>query len=250
MNKNLWQISNELQAIINEIEEQGGEFTEEQINALTITRENLTEKIKSYCAVIDKYNSYIEACKAEKKRINELQKVRTNVIDRLKNILIETLNQFGDDSKSGNKVLELDTRKLFTRNTSSLSIDENRVNKFATEILSYIDELNKNAIYDANDKDVLNAILNAVNTIIKAENDETDNYKRFTEQDLLAINVNINVSFKLIDFIKNPKIIEILSISRGVDFKYDVDKDMVKFLTQSDKLTIVEFVKNTSLVIK
>ena len=250
MNKNLWQISNELQAIINEIEEQGGEFTEEQINALTITRENLTEKIKSYCAVIDKYNSYIEACKAEKKRINELQKVRTNVIDRLKNILIETLNQFGDDSKSGNKVLELDTRKLFTRNTSSLSIDENRVNKFATEILSYIDELNKNAIYDANDKDVLNAILNAVNTIIKAENDETDNYKRFTEQDLLAINVNINVSFKLIDFIKNPKIIEILSISRGVDFKYDVDKDMVKFLTQSGKLTIVEFVKNTSLVIK
>ena len=84
MSNNIWKIDEKLQSLIEEIEENGGEFTEEQEQELALTQEEFNNKVDSYCAIIDKYQSYADTCKNEKKRINEIQKVRENIITKLK----------------------------------------------------------------------------------------------------------------------------------------------------------------------
>ena len=72
---NLYKIDNHLQCIINEIEESGGEVSDETLKELEITQEELNKKLTSYCQVIQVYKNKLEAAKAEKKRINDIQNI-------------------------------------------------------------------------------------------------------------------------------------------------------------------------------
>ena len=51
----LYKISEKLQEIFEELEEQGGEFTEEQLKELEITEEELKEKVDNYVKVIKEF---------------------------------------------------------------------------------------------------------------------------------------------------------------------------------------------------
>lgn len=246
MSKSLWEITSELQSIINDIEEQGGEFTEEQSEALAITKDNFAEKIKSYCAVIDKYNSYIDACKAEKKRVNELQKTRSNVVEKLKNVLLDTIMQFGNNGKSGNKVLELDTRKLYTKNTESLDIDYDRTNTFIIYCISYIKELYANGVLDGTDDEVLNSIVNAINAIAKSE--LGPKYESYTVNDFKSAKIKVTVNITLSDLIDKPELLSVLNMCNETEFS--VDKDKIKFLSKEGDVTIAKYIKKPSLIIK
>lgn len=119
MSNNLFEISSELQDIILQLEE--GEATDELIEKLKISEDHLKEKLDSYIKVIRRYSNDVNECKAEKDRVNQIQKTRNNTVERLKNLVLDAVLMFGTTGKSGNKVIEAPTYKLFSRNVNSYS---------------------------------------------------------------------------------------------------------------------------------
>lgn len=256
MSNSIWNIDEKLQSLIEEIEENGGEFTEEQEKELALTQEEFNNKVDSYCAIIDKYQSYTDTCKVEKKRINELQKVRENIVTKLKNVLLDAVDKYGIVGKSNNKTFETATRKLFTKTLSSLNIDEERVNTLTKYFIEYVNELYINGVLDGNDEEVLTTIIDVINQIAKSE--LGSEYQSFNVNDVKSIKISFNIELELSDLLNRPTIIDYIRNSTLVsDFTKNVSKDDVKFLNsiEQDKenpqfVTIANFVNKTSLTIK
>ena len=76
MNKSLYQIDIELQRIVDEIIDNGGEITPELEEQLAISQDNLNEKLDNYRKLFTMIESRALACKNEKQRIEVLQKYR------------------------------------------------------------------------------------------------------------------------------------------------------------------------------
>lgn len=256
MGNSIWQIDDKLQSIIDGIENNGGEFTEEQEQELQLTQEEFNEKVDSYCAIIDKYNAYVDSCKAEKKRVNELQKVRENIISKLKEILLYAVDKYGIVGKSNNRVFETATRKLFTKSLSVLNVNEERVNTLVKTFINYANELYINGVLDSNDEEILNTITDVINQLVKSE--LGTNYQDFNVNDIKSVKLSFKVDIKLSDLLNHPELINI--INNGVlisDVTKTVQKDEVKFLNQieSEKenpqfVTIASFGNKESLTIK
>lgn len=248
--KSLYQISEELQDIINNIEDNGGEVTENIMNTLTISQNELREKAQSYCNVINMLNGDIDACKAEKKRINDLQNTRKNTVDKLKSVLLDALNKFGDEGKSGNKVLDTQLYKLFTKSTKSISVNEERLNTFAYYVISYMSELKSNGILSLGEDIDYTGMVNAINAVIKANRGEE--YESFTVQDLLSLNFNVNLSIPIgrIIFEKNQALIDVLIDNAALVTNdiTDSSKELIK--GGDDRFTIANLETKQSLTIK
>lgn len=97
MKKSIYQISNELQLIQNQLIEQDGEYTEEQINALAISETELETKAVNYSFVIKDLDDDVEAINNEIKRLTQLKKARENASERLKNTISFYMDKFGRD---------------------------------------------------------------------------------------------------------------------------------------------------------
>ena len=190
MSKSIYEISTELQQIIDNIEENGGEVDEFVENALAIKQEELEQKIDNYCSAIAMINSDVECCKNEKQRINNLQTTKKNIVAKLKNVILEAVLKWGQDGKSGNKVLNLPTHKLFTKSVEKLKVDTSRVETLSFYLSKYINELKKEGILTTGPDIDLKGMLAAVNAIIKANNGE--NYVPFTINDLAYIQLEIS----------------------------------------------------------
>lgn len=260
MNNSIWNIDNNIQAIFNDIEEAGGEITPEQEEELIKNQEDFVDKIDSYCNLIDKYNSYIDSCKAEKKRIDDLQKTRDNIVTKLKSILLFAIDKYGNIGKSGNRIFETATRKLFTKSIDKLIIDEERKQIFVNAFISYIVELQQNGVIEEVDNELLTTIIGAINAIVKSEQGE--NYTEFTINDINCVDIEINIKTSFQDLFKNNNIINLLDIKNNNEFtnitvETSINKDDVKLITAHNKLeenpipiTIAKFVKEQSLTIK
>lgn len=256
MSNNIWDIDAKLQSLIEEIEENGGEFTEEQEQELVLTQEEFNNKVDSYCAIIDKYQNYTDTCKAEKKRINEIQKVRENIVTKLKNVLLDAVDKYGIPGRSNNKTFETATRKLFTKVLSSLNVDEERVNTLTKYFIEYANELYINGVLDGNDEEVLTTIVDVINQIAKSE--LGDEYQPFNVNDVKSIKISFNIELELSELLNNPTLIYYIRNSTLVsNFTKNVSKDDVKFLNNIEKdkenpqfVTIANFVNKTSLTIK
>lgn len=193
MGKSLYQISDELQLLLSQIEESGGEITEEQEQQLEIGQEELNNKVENYCNAITILKSEEECAKNEKKRLNDLQNVKKNLIEKLKNSLLKTVSKFGYTGKSGNKVLDVTNHKLFTKDTKSLVIDEERFNKLGKYVKDYLIELYKQGILETGENIDVSGMLGAINAIYKADYEANSVFKEepfapFTESDLATIN--------------------------------------------------------------
>lgn len=260
MSNSIWDIDNNIQAIFNDIEEAGGEITPEQEEQLIQNQEDFVNKVDSYCALIDKYNSYIDSCKTEKKRINELQKTRDNIVTRLKNVLLFAVDKYGNTGKSGNKTFETATRKLFTRTTDKFIVNEERKQVFDNLFIDYVTELQLNGVIEEVNDDLLIAIIGAINAIAKSEYGE--NYEEFTINDINCVDIEINIKTSFKDLFKNTDIINILSskkqnASTNITIETSINKDDVKLITSYNKnkenpvpITLGKFIKEQSLTIK
>ena len=135
----IFDISEEYLKIIQELEESGGEITPELEERLNITREQLESKLKAYYAIIKQNEALIDLSKDEKNRLNDRQKTKENLIDRLKKIVVYTVEQFGEvKPKAKNKSLNFDTLGVSLKETDALEIED--VNKIPTMYLkvSYV----------------------------------------------------------------------------------------------------------------
>ena len=110
MNNSIFNIGNELQLIINEIIESGGEITPETENALMIKESELSEKSIKYGYVIKAMEYDVSTIDEEIKRLGAIKKVRNNTIERLKNVLSETMQNF-DVPEIATPTLKINFRK-------------------------------------------------------------------------------------------------------------------------------------------
>ena len=161
----LYNIEQELLDVIATLEDNGGEITPELEERLIIGQDNLREKLTSYVAVINEITAKIDACKCEEKRISSLRKSRENTLDRVKESVLNAVRLFGDATKNGNYVIDLDTCRLSTRASSSVNIDEERVDDYIKCITIFISENDANNCNEVEYTGI--DMLNSINSIYK-----------------------------------------------------------------------------------
>lgn len=185
---NIFNIKQELLAIFDELEENGGELTPELEEQLNITQEEFRDKIKSYSNVVKMLENDIIDIKAEKARLNDLQKSKEKTIERLKKIMIDAVELFGDTTKSGSKYLDYGTGKVSIRNTQIVEVEEDITERFVNRALTCLRWYQQN-----NQLDTITAsdVLDYCNSKSPCEEDEEITV--LSEEDIAQIKADINL---------------------------------------------------------
>lgn len=250
----LYKISEKLQEIFEELEEQGGEFTEEQLKELEITEEELKEKVDNYVKVIKEFKNSAEFCKKEKDNIYQRQKMFTNRVDKLKNILLEAVSKFGKEGKT-NKFIETDSCKVYTKNTKSCQIDETRMNLFKKYAINAIGEL---MMAKKLPEEIItdNEILEHINARYKECTPvDSPDYKEFTINDLYGVKFKFTISENIptlsVEFRNALYYIINYYDSEICNIEIDSDKTSLKSKIESGRdITVAEVINKESLIIK
>ena len=129
---NLFQISNDMQSIINALIENGGELTDDLKNQLQLTEKQLNQKATGYAQVIRSLKYDNDVVDLEIKRLQSIKKVRKNAIERLENSLSGAMQQFDLD------VIETPISKITFRSSQSIEIiDETLIDKkYKTQVIT------------------------------------------------------------------------------------------------------------------
>ena len=143
---NIWQIQQDLLAIFDELEENGGELTEELEEKLAISKENFRTKVEGYVNVIKQVKSDIAAIDQESKRLAELKKSKNAVIERLTKVLVPAIQNFGDVSKFGSAFVDYGTGKVSIRNTQKLELDDDKLVPSPPNLISIVPSLSETAL--------------------------------------------------------------------------------------------------------
>ena len=106
----LYQIEQEYLNIVQSIIDAGGEITEEQETALSISKEQLQNKGVCYGFIVKELEGNIDLIDLEIKRLNALKKPLVNSIDRLKNNLSNAMQMF-DVTELKTPLLKINFRK-------------------------------------------------------------------------------------------------------------------------------------------
>ena len=114
----LYGITAELNAILNQLEELGGEITPELEQALAINEENFAAKSEDYGHAILNLKGMAAAAKAEKERLAALQKFYENACNRLDNALKTAMVATGHDK------VETPTMRLSLRHSTATEVDD------------------------------------------------------------------------------------------------------------------------------
>lgn len=185
---NIFNIKQELLAIFDELEENGGELTPELEESLNIKQEEFRDKIKSYSNVVKMLENDIIDIKAEKARLNDLQKSKEKTIERIKKIMIDAVELFGDTTKSGGKYLDFGTGKVSIRNTQVVEVEEDVTERFVNRALTCLRWYQQN-----NQLDTITAsdVLDYCNS--KSPSEEDEEITVLSEEDITQIKADINL---------------------------------------------------------
>jgi hypothetical protein len=114
----LYGITSELNDILTQLEELGGEITPELEQALAINEENFAAKSEDYGHAILNLKGMAAAAKAEKERLAALQKFYENTYNRLDNALKTAMVATGHDK------VETPTMRLSLRHSTATEVDD------------------------------------------------------------------------------------------------------------------------------
>ena len=103
MAKSIFDIDRELLDIFEELEENGGELTPEIEEKLQLNSQEITRKVKSYIAYINKLKADEAAIKSEQDRLTALKKSKDNTIKSITNLVLYAIHNFGNEDKKGKK---------------------------------------------------------------------------------------------------------------------------------------------------
>lgn len=248
----LYNIEKDLLDLFGEIEENGGEITEEQIELLNIKEEELKNKLENYHKAILSWKSDIDTCKLEEKRINSVRKKYEHRIDKLKNIMLNAVNTFGETGKN-NKFIELPTVRIFTKSSKAVEIDEERIALLINAMIGFVAEAyNNDCLYTGDDVDFA-GILQAINANVIAE--QGPDFKPYTIDDLAILSVDVTYNGSFMDmFLGKEKVLEMIaSLYINTIVKQNTPKDAFKYTIEingEDKITIARLLNNQTLQIK
>lgn len=195
---NIFNIKQELLSIFDELEENGGELTSELEEQLNITQEEFRDKIKSYSNVVKMLENDIADIKVEKARLNDLQKSKEKTIERLKKIMIDAVELFGDTTKSGSKYLDYGTGKVSIRNTQIVEIEEDVTDRFVNRALSCLRWYQQN-----NQLDTITTadVLDYCNSKSPDEETNGDEITILSKEDIAQIKANIDLDISVNDLL-------------------------------------------------
>lgn len=257
MGSSLFSIKAELQDIILQLEE--GEATEEIVAKLGITEDNLKDKIADYLQVIKCYQCDVKECSDEVARVNQIKKTRDNTLRRLKDAVLEAVLMFGSTGKSGNKVIEGSTYKIYSRNTTTTVLDDIRISDIIRQFVDIVTEyLASTEIKESLSIEYLTRIISAhmkaETSPIEASEAEQSSFLDVTTDDIFAINTEITINIRLSELANATNFNLAQWIGQNphkVEFKSSTSKSAVAAnLDLNADLTIVKQVPNTSLIIK
>lgn len=143
MKKSIYQISNEFLAIQNQLIEQDGEFTDEQVNALAISETELETKAVGYSFVIKDLDNDVEAIDNEIKRLTQLKKVRVNASERLKNTIANAMRLFERDE------IKTPIVKLSFRASESVNVEDVNALPLDFKVVKVTEQADKTKIKEA-----------------------------------------------------------------------------------------------------
>ena len=251
----LYEISNDILRIFNDVEVAEGEITDEQYDALQIKQEELKEKLTNYVKAIKSWEADEKALKDEKKRLNDRQNVFKNRIERLKKAMLEAVINFGETGKN-NKFIELPNARIFTKNTQSVEFNEPRINILINKFRDLIRELVQQGIlYTGEDVDLI-GILDSINAQCIAEYGEDFSPFSISDLEYLTINISyINTIGKLLR--NNPDILNHIGKDMfNTEITNGTSKDEIKNVInvcsklEQDQPTVAIIVNNQSIQFK
>lgn len=214
---NLYEIKQSLISLFEEIEENGGEITEEQEHLLDIKQEELNIKLNNYHQAIISWNADIVACKEEEKRIATVRKKHETRIKKLKEAICEAVVQFGNDGKAGNKVIELPTVRLYTKSTTKVEVNQERIDNLINIFTMYITKLAQaGVLYTEYDVD-LTVVKDSINNIAKVEFGE--DYIPYTLSDLTTLKLDIISNMTIYDYLRKGGKILVSYLTDPTQFK-------------------------------
>lgn len=251
----LYNISNDILSIFNEVEQAEGEITDEQYDKLCIKQEELKEKLDSYVKAIKVWQVDEQALKDEKKRFNDRQNVYKNRIERLKKAMLEAVINFGETGKN-NKFIELPNVRIFTKNTQSVEFNDLRINILINKFRDLIRELVQQGIlYTGEDVDLI-GILDSINAQCIAEYGE--DFSPFNISDLKYLTINISYSNTIVELLRNnPDILNHIGKDMfNTEITNGTSKDEIKNVInvcsklEQDQPTVAIIVNNQSIQFK
>lgn len=265
--QSLFNISAELNDIFLQIEEEGGVITEEIIERLSITQDNLKDKLNDYRKAYSLIASDVDACKKEEARIACIRKTKENNANRLKGAMLEAVINFGDTGKSGNKVIDLIDSKLYTRKNKCIDIDETALLAFKDIFFERLKELYDNDLLDTNDPNVesidVEGFLDVINSEFTCQYPELaeDIINRkghlFTIQDLNTIKFKFETTMSCGEMLNKSSFRfnnAYFDNSHKTDVSQNIDKRFIKNIIEThEDNNIFSFANvnyNDSLIIK
>ena len=196
----LYNISQDILAIYDKIDQQEGEIFPEDEQALMITKEEFKDKLIGYNGYISELNSNIDACKKEEARIKALRKSYEGRLDTTKKVVLSAVQQFGTQTKNGGWTIEFPTFKFSTRKSEVVVEDKLRLEYLEKELNRLIRELYTNGMLNPNIEWDVQGLCDTINANIKAEmemNGEENIFIPFTPMDLDLINIDIECTCKI-----------------------------------------------------
>lgn len=249
---NIFQISQDLLDVFNELEENGGELTDELEAKLTVSQADFKTKVEGYTKVIKQAESDIELVDKEIKRLQELKKSKNNSIDRLKKVIAWAIEMFGETNKSGNKYYDYGTGKITVRNTQKIEVNTDVTDTVVNKLVENFRMMYFNNTLDVNTEVDKEWMLNIINA---PDKDEVTNVN-ITEGDFDNITAKLSFDINIADLLKGDgyQLMKyILSNGAAIKGKSDISKTALKDALQdvnSYNPTFAEIVNNKSIIIK
>lgn len=186
----IYQIQQDLLYIFDKLEENGGELTPELEEQLTITQEEFKDKVENYINVIKTLDADMAAIKAEQARLKALYDRKEKNSKKLKEIIVNAIDEFGDTKKTGVKYLDYGTGEVSVRKSQSVEVNDSLVDyigNYIGRMITFNKECNQLNVIDRIERSEIVTDV-AQNTDMAVGGDDLDN-----------INVDLSLSIPLKD---------------------------------------------------
>lgn len=256
---NIFQLAYELQDIINELEENGGEITPEIEEQLDINQEAVTRKVEAYTQVVHQLEADIEAIKVESKRLADLKKRKEATIESVKKLILYAIDMFGETAKSGSRFIDFGTGKVSTRKSESLEVNEDAYKELANDIkhiICWAGFINQPETIDLS----IDSLLTNLQIDERKCTDGSGDYEfkepiEATEDDLQAVTAKLVIPIAVRN-LQDDKMNELIQViarlaNNRLKVEVDVDKQYLKNTQKSDgNCKLSKLVKKTNVIIK
>ena len=251
----IYNIQQELFDIFEQIEENDGELTPELEEKLKISQDKFKDKINSYTCVIRQLENDLNAIKEEKVRLDAIKKSKEKTIERLKQVMVEAIQMFGDTSKSGTKFIDYGTGKVSLRKSESIELNDDKLKAFTNRFISYFIWLRYQNTFDQTELNC-KEITEYCNQAHGNDFDEDAILPDFTEDDMAKIQADLDFRISLKDMISTEEgrtlMRAILNYNTIISAKPVIDKKSLKDEIKETSVcpTFATFITKQNIIIK